>query len=456
MRKALLRLWEDERLLVSTIFLLALAVRLGAVFYLGVPDLIESSESGQVAARLVAGQGYTFDFYGYRAVDPLQSFIPPLYTLFVAFFLRFTAEPGVALGVAQTFLSSLTCVLIYHLAKRLSGRALGALCGLATALYPVFIIQAARPFSLTLNSFLLALLLWLLLGLLQRSHPMTWVAAGIVAGLNALGRSSMLGFLVCIVGWLWLNRKGIPEWWRATAVIVLFTLLTLLPWTLRNYYLHGQLVLISTNGGFTFWNGNNPFTTGNAFDVYVGKARAYVGTEIDEAAGEKDIIDLRPYPLPHEVAPDVQRLSEVELDRALYQAGWRFIQENPRQWLALLKTKLLSFWWFRPHIGESRADLGEYGLVYDPRWITPYKILYVAIFPFFLGGLVFSLRRWRTYALFYFLFAYLTIVYLAFNVMTRYRWEIEPYILLFALTAIVYLPSRVLQWSRKLVWMGSS
>jgi len=456
MKGALLRLWEDERLSISIICLLALAVRLGAVFYLGVPDPAESSESGQVAARLTSGQGYTFDFYGYRTANPLQSFIPPLYTLFVAFFLRFTSESGVALVVAQTFLSSLTCVLIYHIAKRLSGRALGALSGLATALYPVFIIQAARAFSLTVHSFFLALLLWLLLGLLQRSPFITWVATGVVVGLNALGRSLMLGVLVGIVGWLWLNRKMIPEWQRATAVIVLFTLLTLLPWTLRNYYLHGQLVLISTNGGFTFWNGNNTFTTGNAFDVYVGKARAYVGTEVDEAAGEKDIIDLRPYPLPHEVAPDVQRLSEVELDRALYQAGWRFIQDNPRQWLALLKTKLLSFWWFRPHIGESRADLGEYGLVYDPRWITPYKILYVAIFPFFLGGLVFSLRRWKTYALFYFLFAYLTIIYLAFNVMTRYRWEIEPYILLFALTAIVQLALRALQWDKKLVWMGSS
>ena len=81
-------------------------------------------------------------------------------------------------------------------------------------------------------------------------------------------------------GWLWLNRKGIPEWHRATLVIVLFALLTLLPWTLRNCYLHGQPVLISTNGGFTFWNGNNPFTTGNAFDVYVGKARAYLDAEI--------------------------------------------------------------------------------------------------------------------------------------------------------------------------------
>lgn len=456
MRKALSPLRENERLLVSIILLLALAARLSAVFYLGVPDLVESSESGQVAARLVADQGYTFDFYGYRTTDPLRSFIPPLYTLFVAFFLRFTPEPGIALGVAQALLSSFTCVLIYHIAKGLFGTTVGILSGLTMTLYPVFVIQAARPFSLTVHSCLLALLLLLVLGLLQKSHLTIWIAAGIVAGLNALGRSPMLGFLVVIMGWLWLNRKRIAEWHKAAVVIALCASFTLLPWTLRNYYLHGQSVLVSTNGGFTFWNGNNPFTTGNAFDVYVDKAEAYLGTEIGEQAGEAVIIDWRPYPLPHEVTPHVHRLSEVELDRALYQAGWRFIRENPHQWLALVKTKLVSFWWFRPHIGESRADLGEHGLVYDPGWIAPYKFLYATLFPFSLGGLALSLRRWRTYALFYLLFAYLTMVYSAFNVMTRYRWEIEPYILLFALAAMVHLVHRVLQWGKSSAWVGSS
>ena len=444
MRKVLSRLWEDERLLVSATLLLALVTRLGAVFYLGVPDVVEVSEEGQIAARLIAGQGYTFDFYGYRTAEPLRSFIPPLYVLFVAFFLRFAPEPGMALGVTQAFLSSLTCVVVYRIARGLSGMTVGILSGLAMALYPVFIIQTARPFSLTVNILLLALLLWLLLDLRHRSCPTAWVAAGVALGLLTLSRSSILAFLVGILGWLWLNRKGILKWHQAATVIVFSSLFTLLPWTLHNYYVLGQLSPLSTCGGFTFWNGNNPFTTGNVFDVYVGKVRAYLGTEVGGEAGEEAIMDLRPYPLPHEIAPYVHRLSEAELDRALYQAGWRFIQENPGQWLALAKTKLVSLWWFRPNLGRSRADLGEHGLVYDSRWIMPYKLLYAALFPFFLAGVVLSFSRWRIYSLFYILFLYLTIVYVAFHVMTRFRWEIEPYILLFAIIAIVDIGQRIL------------
>jgi 4-amino-4-deoxy-L-arabinose transferase-like glycosyltransferase len=349
-----------------------------------------------------------------------------------------------ALGVTQAFLSSLTCVVVYRIARGLSGMAAGTLSGLAMALYPVFIIQAARPFSLTVNTLLLALLLWLLLDLRHRSNPAAWVAAGVALGLLTLSRSSILGFLVGILGWLWLNRKSIPKWHQAAAVIVVSTLFTLLPWALHNHYALGQPSPLSTCGGFTFWNGNNPFTTGNVFDVYVGKVRAYLGTDVVVEAAEEAIMDLRPYPLPHEVAPYIHRLSEVELDRALYQAGWRFIQENPGQWLALGKTKLMSLWWFRPNLGRSRADLGEHGLVYDSRWIMPYKLLYAALFPLFLAGMVLSFSRWRIYSLFYVLFLYLTVVYVAFHVMTRFRWEIEPYILLFVIVAILDIGQRIL------------
>jgi len=350
-----------------------------------------------------------------------------------------------ALGVTQAFLSGITCVVVYRIARGLSGMTAGILSGLAMALYPVFIVQAARPFSLTVNTLLLALLLWLLLDLRHRSHPVVWVAAGVALGLLTLSRSSILAFLVGILGWFWLNRKGILKWHQAAIVIVFSTLFTLLPWTLHNYYVLGQFSPLSTCGGFTFWNGNNPFTTGNVFDVYVSKVRAYLGTEVD-VGEEETIMDLRPYPLPHEVAPYVDSLSEVELDRALYSAGWRFIQENTGRWLALAKTKLVSFWWFRPNMGRSRADLGEHGLVYDSGWILPYKILYATLLPLFLVGMALSLARWRTYSLFYILFLYLTIVYTIFHVMTRFRWEIEPYILLFAIVAFVDIVQRI--WSR--------
>ena len=52
-------------------------------------------------------------------------------------------------------------------------------------------------------------------------------------------------------------------------------------------------------------------------------------------------------------------------------------------------------------------------------------------------GLSISFRSWRRYVLLYGVFVYLTVAYVAFNVITRYRWEIKPYLFIFTALALV-------------------
>jgi hypothetical protein len=51
-------------------------------------------------------------------------------------------------------------------------------------------------------------------------------------------------------------------------------------------------------------------------------------------------------------------------------------------------------------------------------------------------GLAISARQWRRYALLYAVLALYTVIHLAFNVLTRYRWEIELLMLIFAALAV--------------------
>jgi hypothetical protein len=131
------------------------------------------------------------------------------------------------------------------------------------------------------------------------------------------------------------------------------------------------------------------------------------------------------YPLPKELETQAGQLDELELNRRLFQAGIAFIQTQPRLWLNLTVQKLGSFWWFRPNIGTMRR-------LYDPGWILPYQILYSLLFPLAAIGVILSLRQWRKYSLFYLCFGYFTVAYAAFNVVTRYRFEIEQFLLFFA------------------------
>jgi len=433
------RLWRyDNVALLTAIFLVAFALRVMAILYLDSPD-IEISESGQTAARLVAGKGYTFDFYGYRPDHPLRSFMPPLYTLVLAACLRFSENPALALEILQAVMSSLTSVMIYFIAANIFARRVGLLSSLATAVYPVFMVLITQPTVTILNIFLLSLLIFSLIRLLGRSSLTNSAIVGFLLGLNALSRPLILGFFVGILLWLWLNRQEITKlWYEIGLVIALFALLTIAPWTLRNYSIHGQLVPISTNGGFTFWNGNNPFTTGSGFDVYTDKLRAYTQGQLppDEGAENPKIMILQPYPLPRELEARVHTLSEVELDRQLYLASLQFIRDHPWQWLGLVKAKTISFWWFRPNIGTYRN-------FYRSAWVLPYQFVYTGVLLLFAIGLFLSVHRWRVCSLFYLLFMYMTTAYVSFNVITRYRWEVESYMLVFAAVAVAYIGQRV-------------
>lgn len=415
--------------IVVLLFGLGLVLRLAAVAILGVPDPVEHTESGQIAAGLIGGEGYAFDFYGLRPEAPLRSFVPPLYTLLVAFCLAVSSHPALLLGSVQALLSSLTPVCMYFAGRRLAGVRVALVAGLATAVYPVFVIQAARPLPLSLNAFLLSFLVLLMLYMpADRGLPIYAVGIGIVLGLLSLSRTSMLGLFPGFALWLWLNCHSYIRWPRTLLVTASVVTIILSPWLIRNYRSHGQMLPLTTNGGMTFWNGNNPFTTGSAWDVYADKARAYAGLTRAELPGE-GIIVLKPYILPNGLQDRGGTLSELALDRALYEAGLEFVRQHPKQWFALLVQKTRSFWWFRPNLAKDSE-------LYRKAWALPYQVLYTLVVVLFVSGIVASWRQWRTYAFLYYLFGYLTVTYALFNVVTRYRWEIEGVLLLFGAIGI--------------------
>lgn len=385
-------------------------------------------------------RGYTYDFYGLRPDLPLRSFIPPLYVGLIYTCLRWASNPALVLALEQAVLSSLVCSAIYIIALTLSRkRSTAILAALAAACYPVLILMVTVPGSLTLHA---AILLWAAaVTLLLPGRPgWGWAAfAGSLWGLIALGRPALLGFVPFLVFWLWLNRTGRRDWLKTGVVLTAAVILVLLPWTVRNYRIHGQIVMIATNGGFNFWNGNNPFTTGSGHDVYTERADQFLGRPHDPE--QPTIIQIYPYPMPADIQADVATISEVTLDRELYRAGVAFIRQNPREWLALAGQKLISFWWFRPHLGAS----------YEASWTPYYKLMYALLMPLFAAGLVISFKDRRRYSLLYLLFAYYTITNAAFQVLTRFRWEIEPLFLVFAVLCVSFAAERLSDVRRSLM-----
>ena len=409
------------------IFVAALILRIAAVLLIPMPDLVTSTESGVTALNLVQGRGYTFDFYGLRPDQPLQSFMPPLFTYLVAFCLQFLASPAMGFGLIQAVLASLTVLAIYCLAMQLTAdRVAAILSAIGVACYPVYIVMCAYPFSMISTTFLVALFV-LIAARLQRFQSVKLaVLAGVVAGLAGLMRPMLLGLLPILWIGLWLNQAGAARRaFKAGLAALAAALIVLAPWTVRNYLVQQQFILVSTNGGFTFWVGNNPFTTGSGFEVNSTPLDQFLSVPHDPYQPEL-IVDKRPYPLPRDIQNHVATLNEVALDQSLYRAGWQFIQTDSVRWEALLLEKLKGFLWFRSNIGNF----------YTEAWTGYYQVLYAVLLCLAVPGIVLSLRRWRSYTLLYLLILFYGFTYLAFHIQTRFRWEIELYLILFAALSV--------------------
>lgn len=422
-------------LICLAIFLLALALRIAAIAFVGLNSSRPGqwSESGVIAQNLIAGQGYTFNFFGLRKEQPLHSFMPPLFVGLLYACLRFGAQPALTLALAHAGLSSLTAVAIFLLAVLLSRRrSVALLSGLAAAAYPVMVLMITIPISLTLHLAVLAWALVLTTWLAQKPSWLLALAAGASWGVLTLGRPAIVAFLPLVFLWLWWNRRTRQDWLKSISLILIGVILILLPWTVRNFRIHDRLILISTNSGATFWNGNSPFSTGTGFGVYTEKLDDYLGRPHDP--NQPPIIQtLQPYPMPLDLQAEVATVSEMELDRRQLQASLTLIRQNPQPWLALMKQKAIGFLWFRRDIGA----------LYDPTWTTYYKPAYVILLILTVLGLAVSARQWRRYSLLYLLFIFYTVIHILYNVQTRYRWEIEPFFLIFAALFAVEVFDRV-------------
>ncbi|MBN2172016.1 MAG: glycosyltransferase family 39 protein [Candidatus Krumholzibacteriota bacterium] len=372
-----------------------LLLRAAAWAILGDKLPVHGFESGVISDNLAAGRGYWMPFY--FSDVPVRSFIPPLYPILMALFKMATPHWVAGLRVLQVAASLLNAVLAADLAGRWFGRRVMRWTFLAVLAYPVFVVYCLSIFSTTfIMSFVLALM-----GLMDRFRELPSLRLGLLTGaVHALAilTSPPLALLgVLFLFRLWRNPD--PGRWRRTLVYLLTLGVVWSPWVIRNAVVHRDILLTSTNGGFNFLVGNNPLAGGYTWG------------------------DLREDTFWQVVDPEaLRRLPEPRLEYWFYGRALSYVREEPGRYLALFFKKVYYFWWCQ--------DVARFG--YPGAWSRAYQALYGFLLPFAAAGALFWRRRWRRLFPVYFLLAEYTLLYGAYFVRSRFRWEIEPLLLLFA------------------------
>lgn len=395
-------------------FFAALIIRFFLAYVFLNNNAIESWEYDQIAENIVSGKGYSFYYFGAE----YKSYSPPLYPIIVSgiyFLFGIKATPVILMQIA---LSILTCWIVYIIARRVAGGE-AALIALGFCLFhPGLIIYSVKKIhAFNLDTLLFSLIILLSLRLKDNPTAKRFAFCGLVFGISALSRPSILPFVPIMILWLFFILR--KPFFRKAVDSLLLVLLLILPlsiWAARNYGIHKRLVLTTTNDGEVFWRGNNANATGTSF----------VDSRTEVLEADKQLYDK------------LMGLKEIDKRDLFMGEAVKFIKGNPKQFFNLYLKKLYYFWWFSP----------VSGMFYPQEYLMVYKIFYSIIFVLALCGLISTLserdKRMRGEIILLVLFILAIWLFQSlFYIEGRHRWALEPILLIFTAKGITYIYDRI-------------
>jgi len=323
------------------VFLVAFALRLIYLFdYRSAPffdnPVGDSSAYHERALEILDG-----DLLG-QDVDFLSG---ALYPYFLAAVYRVCGVNLLVVRLLQALIGSLTCVLIYMLARTLTegrrGPPLAA--GLAASFYGTLVYFDGDILMTTLELVFLTASLLLLLRLGgpdtddatsggHRQRVVAALAAGTLLGLAGLGRANVLLFVPLAVLWIFTRFRSelVVRRWRYALLFTIGCAAALLPNTIRNYHISGDFVPVTSSAGVNLYIGNNPDADGG-FVLPPGSGLRTPGL----------------YASSREVATAATGNAEITpsaVSRYWFTRAVRFVTKHPREAGRLFAKKFLLFW----------------------------------------------------------------------------------------------------------------
>ena len=260
-------MYKDKALLV--ILLLALIIRLVSIGPIHAGGYTSDEREYLYLAKSVsAGHGFV-DSNGEKSKRS------PLYPIALGYLFKFFGESLWLPHAIGCLLGTLIVALGYIFSMKIwDDRQIALFAAGAMAVYPGLVIHSGLLQTETLYIvFMLVAFISVFKGT-QSNNTASCVLLGITSGLGALTRAVFLEFfpfLVSLAVWMRWNN-GIRKLFPVALGIALFSLV-LMPWTVRNYNIHGTFVPVSSWSGESLLIGNNPFATGTwsvkqGFDVW--------------------------------------------------------------------------------------------------------------------------------------------------------------------------------------------
>jgi 4-amino-4-deoxy-L-arabinose transferase-like glycosyltransferase len=368
-------------------------------------------ETGRVARSIATGQGFSSPY-----PDPTgpTALIPPVYTYLVAgvfkLFGVYSVSSALAILTLNNLFSSLTCVPVFLIARRVFGFPAAVWAGWIWAFFPYSIaLSNVVVWETSLTTLLLTLLVLFTLKLEHLKSLSAWVAYGLLWGATALTSPAVLTTLPFLGAWIWFRqwRRGSNCTGVAIAASLAF-LFVVTPWIWRCSRTYGRLVAFRSNFGLEVLVGNSSDTSRPAnWNVLPG----FNKSELEE----------------------LQRVGEPAYMAEKQREANEFIAHHRLRYTGLTLRRILNTW----------TGLWEF----PPPWNmdepgVPNILMYTFISVLAFAGLILAIRHGREEAIpLAFLPAFLPAVYYLTHSDMGFRHPIDPVLVIFMAYAVVSIAS---------------
>ncbi len=391
------------------IFALSWTLRIALALALGHHHtLVEPEEPGKIAGSLAAGLGFSNPF---ACVTGPTAHLAPVYPFLLSLFYRlFQGSTRVfAVYLLSSGFVSLTYALLPWLAAKLRLRSeIGILAGLVGAAVPLFYwLEVETEWEAPLATLLLIVALGITADLFERISIRQSLIAGIVWGFALLTAPAFLPVFIALLAVLvwraWRDPISIGRW---GAALLMPALLLILPWTIRNYTVFHEFILIRGNAGLQLHMSFNPL------------ARA----TFEESAAIGAFAD-HPYST-QRACREFAQFGEIAMNTKYEREAIDWIRSNPGRSAQLVAEHFVEFW--RMQVPSRAKTLGS-------ELITCLGLI----------GLGFCLRRHLLagQVLGIVLLMYPLVYYINFF-STRYRYPLHPLLLILACLPVYDLVRR--------------
>jgi len=280
--------------------------------------------------------------------------------------------------------------------------------------YPDLIEISAMLLTETLYLFLMCLMIYIFFRYFEKHGNLLLIFLALTSGLATLARPPVL-FFVPIILFYFYKKKLI----RQGIIFLVILILVFLPWTIRNYLVYDKIMPFGASGNFNFWIGN------------------YHGGEGGQDPRQE-----------HYDFVNNHKMSELS-DESIRQFKI-FLHDYPGEFVKLTLSRInkyfsiirpMGFWFYQKGMGQFLFLLSS-------------GLASVFLFIFGLGGLWKALKSKKEVIFYFSSMAIITPLILFVTVVeTRYRFQIYPFLAIFAGFFIVYLYKNRKWCQEKILWL---